>query len=181
MCECARVQSNALQGVGVHKPYIKHIPHWLFLLLSFLPLFTLFSSLSLFNVSTTMKDQGHQELLMQAPFRFAAVPVSVGMMNFALHHSRILEAFCAQYEWSRAVLLSLVGCLVSLFVGWNHVRTPLMFMYSCFFKPLGKHGDQQSRLESFYKDQAKSNVSPLCTAQNVKTKTFPFFPFDSLR
>ncbi|KAI9484700.1 hypothetical protein BDB00DRAFT_983783 [Zychaea mexicana] len=29
-----------------------------------------------------------------------------------------------------------------------------MFMYSCFLKPLGHHGDVQSRLESFYQGQA---------------------------
>ncbi|KAI8380989.1 uncharacterized protein BYT42DRAFT_494036 [Radiomyces spectabilis] len=38
---------------------------------------------------------------------------------------------------------------------WNKIKTPLMFMYSCFFKPLGDHGaNLQNRLESFYRDQA---------------------------
>ncbi|KAG2235798.1 hypothetical protein INT48_001024 [Thamnidium elegans] len=42
-----------------------------------------------------------------------------------------------------------------LFV-WDRIGTPLKFMYSCFFKRIGDHGnDQQSRLESFYQDQAE--------------------------
>ncbi|KAI8076787.1 uncharacterized protein BX664DRAFT_367349 [Halteromyces radiatus] len=51
-------------------------------------------------------------------------------------------------------MLSVVGTLISMIVAWQNIRTPLMFMYSCFFKPLGKHQNQQSRLESFYHDQA---------------------------
>ncbi|CAO3702686.1 unnamed protein product [Rhizopus stolonifer] len=42
-----------------------------------------------------------------------------------------------------------------ILVAWKHIQTPLKFAYSCFLKPLGNHGDQQSRLESFYEDQAK--------------------------
>lgn len=71
----------------------------------------------------------------------------------------ILESFYMQYRWANAFMLSIIGALTLTLVGWDYIRTPLMFMYSCFFKPLGQHGDQQSRLESFYQGQAKSMSS----------------------
>ncbi|CDS11724.1 hypothetical protein LRAMOSA03987 [Lichtheimia ramosa] len=87
-------------------------------------------------------------------YRYALVPLCMGMANLALSEIKLLEPFYAQYKWAHAVMLSLIGSIVSLFLGWDHVKTPLMFMYSCFFKPLGSYGDIQSRLESFYQGQA---------------------------
>ncbi|KAI8061517.1 uncharacterized protein B0P05DRAFT_590679 [Gilbertella persicaria] len=53
-------------------------------------------------------------------------------------------------------LYVIVGASMLCLVAWDQVRIPFMFMYSCFFKRIGHHGnDQQSRLESFYQDQAK--------------------------
>ncbi|KAI7850522.1 hypothetical protein BDC45DRAFT_517852 [Circinella umbellata] len=86
--------------------------------------------------------------------RFALVPICMGMANICLQKVDVLEPFYAQYRWAHAILLSMVGSIVSVILGWNHIKTPIMFMYSCFLKPLGHHGDQQSRLESFYQGQA---------------------------
>lgn len=61
------------------------------------------------------------------------------------------SAYTIQPRW---FLISLGSMLL---VAWKHIQTPLKFAYSCFLKPLGDHGNQQSRLESFYEDQAKSN------------------------
>ncbi|KAI8150311.1 hypothetical protein BJV82DRAFT_586711 [Fennellomyces sp. T-0311] len=86
--------------------------------------------------------------------RFALVPFCMGMANIYLRKVDLLEPFYAQYQWANAIVLSLIGSVVSLALAWDHIKTPIMFMYSCFLKPLGHHGDAQSRLESFYQGQA---------------------------
>lgn len=110
----------------------------------------------------SMKQKQHQQQSSSPQahqlyrYRYALVPLCMGMANLALNEIKLLEPFYAQYKWAHAAMLSLVGSIVSLFLGWDHVKTPLMFMYSCFFKPLGSYGDIQSRLESFYQGQAHS-------------------------
>ena len=91
--------------------------------------------------------------------RYALVPICMGMANICLQKVDVLEPFYAQYRWAHAILLSMVGSIVSVILGWNHIKTPIMFMYSCFLKPLGHHGNQQSRLESFYQGQAHSKYT----------------------
>ena len=103
--------------------------------------------------------------------RFALVPICMGMANICLQKVDVLEPFYAQYRWAHAILLSMVGSIVSVILGWNHIKTPIMFMYSCFLKPLGHHGDQQSRLESFYQGQAHSKLYLFSIKLNDKRRT----------
>ncbi|KAI8342548.1 hypothetical protein BC941DRAFT_459195 [Chlamydoabsidia padenii] len=56
----------------------------------------------------------------------------------------------------------MVGTLVSIVVGWQNLKTPLMFMYSCFFKPLGKHIYDQSRASLL---RGRKTMLKLCAAQ----------------
>ncbi|CAO3579711.1 unnamed protein product [Absidia cylindrospora] len=89
----------------------------------------------------------------QLPIRYVWIPLCLGLTHLTLK-GHILQPFFDQYRWAHALMLSVVGTLVSMMVAWKNIKTPLMFMYSCFFKPLGKHDSHQSRLESFYQDQA---------------------------
>ncbi|KAJ1965175.1 hypothetical protein GGI12_000951 [Dipsacomyces acuminosporus] len=41
-----------------------------------------------------------------------------------------------------------------VYAGIEKIRTAIRFAYNCFFKPLGLHSDQQSRLDAFYEGQA---------------------------
>ncbi|PHZ15636.1 uncharacterized protein RHIMIDRAFT_198593 [Rhizopus microsporus ATCC 52813] len=81
----------------------------------------------------------------------------IGIYTIQLE-TELLNVF-ANEVYQRWLLLSLYfGSAASVFclVAWQHIQTPLKFMYSCFFKPLGEHGHNlQGRLESFYQDQAK--------------------------
>ncbi|KAL7314425.1 hypothetical protein PS15m_005996 [Mucor circinelloides] len=62
----------------------------------------------------------------------------------------------AYQGWWMACLYSITAITALCLVAWDQIQIPLKFMYSCFFKRIGNHGnDQQSRLESFYQDQAK--------------------------
>ncbi|ORX59384.1 S-adenosyl-L-methionine-dependent methyltransferase [Hesseltinella vesiculosa] len=89
----------------------------------------------------------------QTSSRLFWIPVCLGLTHWTLQ-AKLLQPFLIQYRWAHALLFSLIGTLLSMCVAWDQVKTPLMFMYSCFFKPLGKHDNHQSRLESFYQDQA---------------------------
>ncbi|KAI8072735.1 hypothetical protein BC940DRAFT_232864 [Gongronella butleri] len=85
--------------------------------------------------------------------RLLWIPVCLSLTHWTLQ-AKLLQPFWVQYRWAHALLFSVIGTCLSMCVAWDQVKTPLKFMYSCFFKPLGKHDNQQSRLESFYEDQA---------------------------
>lgn len=71
----------------------------------------------------------------------------------------------AYQGWWMACLYSITAITALCLVAWDQIQIPLKFMYSCFFKRIGNHGnDQQSRLESFYQDQAKSTYDFLYPA-----------------
>ena len=84
--------------------------------------------------------------------RLSLVPLSLATTYLAQ-----LDLFVHDQKWVSASLYAVVGLTMVLLVAWDHLKVPVQFMYSCFFKRIGHHGnDQQSRLESFYQDQAKS-------------------------
>lgn len=63
-------------------------------------------------------------------------------------------------QWAMGWVYAAAAIGMLFLLAWDQIQIPLKFMYSCFFKRLGDHGnDQQSRLESFYQDQAKSKTS----------------------
>ncbi|OBZ83963.1 hypothetical protein A0J61_07983, partial [Choanephora cucurbitarum] len=83
--------------------------------------------------------------------RLSLVPLSLATTYLAQ-----LDLFVHDQKWVSASLYAVVGLTMVLLVAWDHLKVPVQFMYSCFFKRIGHHGnDQQSRLESFYQDQAK--------------------------
>ncbi|KAI8320008.1 hypothetical protein GQ54DRAFT_313067, partial [Martensiomyces pterosporus] len=50
--------------------------------------------------------------------------------------------------------MALVTLASIFYAGVEKIRTAAKFAYNCFFKPLGLHSDQQSRLDAFYEGQA---------------------------
>lgn len=54
-------------------------------------------------------------------------------------------------------LLIAAGALgIGLFCYHPQISLALNFIWSCFLAPLGKGGDQKTRLDKFYRDQASS-------------------------
>ncbi|KAI9311216.1 hypothetical protein BX666DRAFT_1999049 [Dichotomocladium elegans] len=90
----------------------------------------------------------------QSHLQHALMLFCVFIASVALSKVKILEPFYAQYQWAHAIFLCAIGSAMFLCVGWDQVKLPLTFMYSCFFKPLGQHDHIQERLESFYESQA---------------------------
>lgn len=93
--------------------------------------------------------------------RLAFVPMTLLSIYIIQLQTRIFTVFKNEiYQgWFMTCLYSIVAITALCLVAWDQIQTPLKFMYSCFFKRIGNHGnDQQSRLESFYQDQAKSIV-----------------------
>jgi betaine lipid synthase len=93
--------------------------------------------------------------------RLAFVPMALLSIYIIQLQTHIFTVFKNEmYQgWLMTCLYSIVAVIALCLVAWDQIQTPLKFMYSCFFKRIGNHGnDQQSRLESFYQDQAKSMV-----------------------
>jgi betaine lipid synthase len=66
--------------------------------------------------------------------------------------------------WHRihlAMLVSLAVLGLTILTSYSRFQAILKFCYSCFFKPLGNNANQQTRLESFYKDQAEGTLHPI--------------------
>lgn len=82
--------------------------------------------------------------------RLGLIPASLLCIYVIQSQARISFDYYQRSVYFGVALTTL--CLVS----WDKIKTPIQFMYSCFFKRIGGH-DQQSRLESFYQDQAQSN------------------------
>ncbi|KAI8638499.1 hypothetical protein BD408DRAFT_393869 [Parasitella parasitica] len=90
--------------------------------------------------------------------RLAFVPMTLLFIHLIQLQTHIFKVFRNEmYQgWLMSCLYSATAITALCLVAWDRIRIPLKFMYSCFFKPIGNHGnDQQSRLESFYQDQAK--------------------------
>ncbi|KAL1915078.1 uncharacterized protein VTP21DRAFT_7559 [Calcarisporiella thermophila] len=99
--------------------------------------------------------QSYAEAFQELNFRAWLVPVSVVLSILALR-STLLEGWLPSSKYGLAFLLSLAASLVAYIVAKDQLKAPLKFIYSCFLKPLGNHGvNQQTRLESFYQDQAE--------------------------
>lgn len=95
--------------------------------------------------------------------RLSCVPVSLIGIYLVQLQTRFFNVFYNdQYQYWFMVCTFVTTAITMAFLFlWDQISTPLRFMYSCFFKRIGDHGnDQQSRLESFYQDQAESK-SPL--------------------
>ncbi|KAI9481189.1 MAG: hypothetical protein EXX96DRAFT_565732 [Benjaminiella poitrasii] len=88
-----------------------------------------------------------------------AVLLPLTLLTLYIVQSHILMFPSSDHEPSSSLLLLYyfgITATVACWIAWDSIQTPLQFAYSCFFKPLGQHGhDLQSRLESFYQDQAK--------------------------
>lgn len=115
----------------------------------------------------------------QSSIKLVWIPVCLGLTHLTLQVN-LLQPFFVQYRWAHTFIVSLVGTLVSMMLTWNFIKTPLKFMYSCFFKPLGKHDNQQNRLESFYQDQATSNKNKKLTCFFIFFNFFSFFSLSLL-
>ncbi|RUP47410.1 hypothetical protein BC936DRAFT_145760 [Jimgerdemannia flammicorona] len=93
--------------------------------------------------------------LQNVEMRYLLIPLSLALTYLALRTTR-LDGFYSEHKYAAAFVLSLVGSLVSIIVAWDQLKAPAKFIYSCFLKPLGDHGDNQaSRLDTFYQDQAE--------------------------
>lgn len=113
----------------------------------------------------------------QQDIQYLPLPVRLSLVPIALVSVYIIQAQTkaflifkndAYQHWTMSAIYIAVGLLVLFLVAWDQIKIPLKFMYSCFFKPIGHHGnDQQSRLEAFYQDQATSNTIYSC---NVKSR-----------
>lgn len=99
--------------------------------------------------------------------RLAFVPMAMLSIYIIQWQTRIFTVTRneAYQGWWMACLYSITAITALCLVAWDQIQIPLKFMYSCFFKRIGNHGnDQQSRLESFYQDQAKSTYDFLYPA-----------------
>lgn len=104
--------------------------------------------------------------------RLGFVPLTLVCVYLIQLQTRVFTFFANEkyQQWAMSWLYASAAIGMLLLVAWDQIQIPLKFMYSCFFKRLGDHGnDQQSRLESFYQDQAKSK------ALNNKFLHFSFF------
>ncbi|CAO3568358.1 unnamed protein product [Mortierella alpina] len=103
---------------------------------------------------------------MHAPTRLPATGSTIALVaastSLALYLLNTTGNFKKAQEMMVTSQLAFLGAsaafLLLLIASVDQIRTPLKFMYACFFKPLGKRGadsTQQVRLEAFYKDQAE--------------------------
>lgn len=112
----------------------------------------------LFLLCCTMKTQ-HRIQDLPISIRLALVPIAMLSIYIIQLQTHVFTVFKSQVyqRWVMLCLYIIVGSTVLCLVVWDQMRVPLKFMYSCFFKRIGNHGnDQQSRLESFYQEQAES-------------------------
>ncbi|CAG8586901.1 18849_t:CDS:2, partial [Gigaspora rosea] len=66
----------------------------------------------------------------------------------------VILAFMQNFN-SQYLKIFIVIYLLAFLFETEQFKAPLKFIYACFLKPIGNHADQQSRLNSFYKDQAE--------------------------
>lgn len=110
-----------------------------------------------------MKESKFQQdiLYLPLPVRLSLVPialVSIYVIQVQTNAFLLFQNHVYQH-WTMSAIYVLVALFVLFLVAWDQIKIPLQFMYSCFFKPIGYHGnDQQSRLEAFYQDQATSKL-----------------------
>jgi betaine lipid synthase len=91
--------------------------------------------------------------------RLGFIPLTLICVYIIQLQTRVFTVFSneAHQNWAMTWLYLGVALTTLILVAWDQIQIPLKFMYSCFFKRIGDHGtNQQSRLESFYQDQAKS-------------------------
>ncbi|KAI9293726.1 hypothetical protein K502DRAFT_366453 [Neoconidiobolus thromboides FSU 785] len=89
-------------------------------------------------------------------YNILLVAVAGGMIYLSFNPS-LLGEFLSNKVMDKsygALGLFLVALSLTIFLAYTKFQSQFKFIYSCFIKPLGKNSDQQSRLESFYKDQA---------------------------
>lgn len=102
----------------------------------------------------------HQNIqYLPLPLRLVFIPIALLSLHLFQLQMRVFNVLPNEHYQKWAIIFCYSGAAIALLylVAWDQIRIPLKFMYSCFFKPIGDHGnDQQSRLESFYQDQAKS-------------------------
>lgn len=90
--------------------------------------------------------------------RLGFVPLTLVCVYLIQLQTRAFTFFANEkyQQWAMGWVYASAAVGMLFLVAWDQIQIPLKFMYSCFFKRLGDHGnDQQSRLESFYQDQAK--------------------------
>jgi betaine lipid synthase len=95
------------------------------------------------------------------PIRLSLVPIALVAIYVIQVQTNAFLVFKndAYQNWTMSAIYVSVTLLVLFLVAWDQLKIPLKFMYSCFFKRIGHHGnDQQSRLEAFYQDQATSKT-----------------------
>ncbi|KAI7900847.1 uncharacterized protein BX663DRAFT_488152 [Cokeromyces recurvatus] len=86
------------------------------------------------------------------------IPLTLSVIYIIQCRTNILNVLSSEKYYSHFIFCSFFGIavLVTYFIAWEHIKTPVQFIYSCFFKPINYHSnDLQNRLESFYQDQAK--------------------------
>lgn len=110
--------------------------------------------------------------------RLGFTPLTLICVYLIQLQTRVFTIFSneAHQNWAMTWLYLAVALVTLILVAWDQIQIPLKFMYSCFFKRIGDHGnDQQSRLESFYQDQAKSKLFFLAFVTSLNSKFFSFF------
>jgi betaine lipid synthase len=93
------------------------------------------------------------------PLRLSVIPFMLISIYIIQLQTKLLDVSSNPTVQSFALYILYGGITIAMLciLAWDKIYPCLKFMYSCFFKPLGNHGnDQQSRLEAFYQDQAKS-------------------------
>jgi betaine lipid synthase len=106
--------------------------------------------------------------------RLGLIPITLICVYFVQLQTRVFTFFSNEkyQSWAMTWIYLLTASITCVLVAWDQLQIPVKFMYSCFFKRIGDHGnDQQSRLESFYQDQAKSKS----IAYTEKVKCFSYF------
>lgn len=134
--------------------------------LSVIFLFLLFFSLLLQPIMKFQQDIQY----FPASVRLAFVPMALLSIYIIQWQTRVFTVSRneAHQGWWMACLYSITAVTALCLVAWDQIQVPLQFMYSCFFKRIGNHGnDQQSRLESFYQGQAKSKCARLCISNAI--------------
>ncbi|GAA5805362.1 hypothetical protein HPULCUR_010878 [Helicostylum pulchrum] len=97
-------------------------------------------------------------LYLPLSLRLFCIPVSLICIHLVQLQARFSNVFHNDQcqHWFMVCAYAVTAVTMSCLFVWDQIGTPLKFMYSCFFKRIGDHGnDQQGRLESFYQDQAE--------------------------
>lgn len=81
--------------------------------------------------------------------KLGLVPISLLCIYLVQLQARI------SFDYYQRLLYFGIAMTTLCLVSWEKIQITIQFIYSCFFKRIGGH-DQQSRLESFYQDQAQS-------------------------